>query len=63
MARAKHYCADCETHFGGPPNNITPEEHANTAHNGGMFRGVRNGNYEDWKRKQQFRQDKIFSDD
>jgi hypothetical protein len=63
MARAKHYCADCDSHFGGSPNNITPEEHANIAHNSGMFRGVQNGNYKDWKRKQQFRRDKIFSDD
>lgn len=55
MSRAKHYCADCDTHFGGDPNNITPEEHANIEHNGGMFRGIKDGNYRDWKRQKQFR--------
>jgi len=51
MAEANHYCADCDTHFGGPPNYVTPEEHADIAHNGGVFRGVRNGNYRDYERK------------
>lgn len=55
MARAKHYCATCDTHFGSDPNNVTPEEHANIEHDGGMFRGVKNGNYKDWKRKQNHR--------
>lgn len=51
MAQAKHYCADCDTHFGGPPNNISPAEHADVAHGGGMFRGIENGNYKSWERK------------
>lgn len=51
MAEANHYCADCDTHFGGPPNHMTPEEHADFTHGGGMFRGVRNGNYRDYERK------------
>lgn len=55
MARANHYCADCDTHFGGPPNYVTPEEHADIAHDGGLFRGIRNGNYKDWQRREQFR--------
>lgn len=54
MARAKHYCADCDTHFGGPPNYVTPQEHADIAHDGGVFRGIENGNYEDWQRREQF---------
>ena len=55
MAQASHYCRDCDTHFGGPPNNITPEEHAEIAHDGGIFRGIRNGNYKDWNRKKEHR--------
>lgn len=51
MAIAKHYCACCDTHFGGPPNNITPEEHADIAHDSGVFKGIENGNKKDWERK------------
>lgn len=54
MARSKHYCADCDTHFGGPPNNVTPEQHAEVAHDGGIFRGIKDGNYKDWNRKQDY---------
>jgi len=55
MPHADHYCADCDTHFGGPPNNMTPEEHADVAHDGGLFRGIEDGDYEDWERKEQYR--------
>lgn len=55
MAQSKHYCADCETHFGGPPNYVTPEEHADHRHNGGLFRGVKNGNFRDWNRVERYR--------
>jgi hypothetical protein len=55
MAQSKHYCADCETHFGGPPNYVTPEEHADHRHNGGLFRGVKNGNFRDWNRMERYR--------
>jgi hypothetical protein len=48
MARSQHYCADCNTHFGGPPENITPKEHADLKHNGGLFRGVKNGDFRDF---------------
>lgn len=51
MAKAKHYCAECQTHFGGPPNYISPEEHANIEHDGGIFRGIKDGNFRDWKRR------------
>lgn len=54
MPKSRHYCADCDTHFGGPPDNITPEEHAEIEHNGGIFRGVEDGNYKDWKRKENY---------
>lgn len=50
MAEAKHYCADCDTHYGGPPNYINPEEHGDIAHGGGVFRGVSNGDYRDYER-------------
>lgn len=36
MARATHYCITCETHIGGPPNDISPEEHIEIAHDGGL---------------------------
>lgn len=52
MAKSKHYCADCDTHFGGSPNHITPEEHANIEHEGGFFRGIKDGNWEDWEKRQ-----------
>lgn len=55
MAEAKHYCATCDTHFGGPPNYISPEEHANIAHEGGVFRGIENADWKDWERRQDFR--------
>ena len=48
MAESKHCCAECDTHFGGPPNDVTPEEHAEIAHEGGLFLGVKNGNWKDW---------------
>jgi hypothetical protein len=44
--KAKHYCADCETHF-----RASMEQHANTYHNGGVFRGVENGDWRDYERK------------
>lgn len=46
MAEADHYCADCDTHF-----NASPEQHAETYHDGGIFRGVRNGNYRSYERR------------
>jgi len=52
MAKAKHYCASCDTHFGGPPNNITPQEHADIAHDSGIFKGIKNGTKKDWDRRQ-----------
>jgi hypothetical protein len=51
MTRAQHYCADCDTHFGGEPNCVTPEKHADIAHGGGMFKGVVDGDWRDWERK------------
>lgn len=51
MAKSKHYCATCDTHFGGSPNYITPKEHADIAHDGGLCRGIKNGDWRDWKRK------------
>jgi len=50
MAKANHYCAECDTHF-----RATVEQHANTYHNGGVFRGITDGNWRDWERKQQYR--------
>lgn len=38
MAEAQWYCAECETFGGGPPNNMTPEEHIEFAHDGGLAR-------------------------
>lgn len=51
MVESKHYCADCQTHFGGSPNYVTPEEHADIAHGGGWFRGIANGDFRDWTRR------------
>lgn len=34
MAKAAWYCHDCETHGGGPPNNMTMAEHVDYAHDG-----------------------------
>lgn len=50
MAEANYYCATCDTHFGGPPNNVTIEEHIEHAHDGGMARVIE-GTWRDWKRK------------
>lgn len=44
--RAKHYCADCDTHY-----RATPRQHADTYHNGGFFSGVTDGNYKDYRRR------------
>lgn len=38
MARAEWYCVDCDTFGGGPPNNQSPEEHIDEAHDGGIAR-------------------------
>lgn len=53
MASSEHYCAICDTHFGGPPNNISPKEHASIEHDG-IFQGIENGSYKDWNRKEDF---------
>jgi hypothetical protein len=53
MAESNHYCAECG-HFGGPPNNISPEEHAEIEHDGGLFQGIEDGTKEDFERKQAF---------
>lgn len=34
--RAVWYCHDCETHGGGPPNHMSPQEHIDYAHDGYM---------------------------
>jgi len=57
MAEANHYCADCGTHF-----RADPETHARVEHDGGFFRGVIDGNYKDWQRKQQHREDIVDGD-
>jgi hypothetical protein len=46
MAEAKHYCADCQTHF-----RSSIEQHARTYHDGGLFNGVEDGDYKSYKRK------------
>lgn len=51
MAESRHYCAECDTHFGGPPNHMTPEEHADYAHDGGVFRGVAGGDWQSYARR------------
>ena len=38
-----HYCADCDTHF-----RASIEQHAETYHDSGLFRGVQNGDYTDY---------------
>ncbi|WP_200531577.1 MULTISPECIES: hypothetical protein [unclassified Halorubrum] len=48
--RAKHYCADCGWHF-----RVDPAVHADLEHDGGLFRGVVNGNFRDYERRQRFR--------
>lgn len=45
MARAQHYYIDCETHFGGPPNHVTPTEHVDIAHDCGIAQIVVDGNW------------------
>jgi hypothetical protein len=36
MVEASWYCYDCDTFGGGPPNNMTMEEHIDYAHDGGI---------------------------
>lgn len=36
MAEAEWYCHECETHGGGSPNFMTPAEHIDVAHDGGI---------------------------
>jgi hypothetical protein len=50
MAEANHYCASCDTHF-----RADLEQHAEIYHDGGVFRGIEQGNYQDYKRLQQHR--------
>jgi len=45
-----HYCADCDTHF-----RASIDQHAETYHDDGLFRGVQNGDYEDYERQEQHR--------
>lgn len=52
--RAKHYCDDCGFHF-----NADPEQHAETYHGGGLFRGITNGNWRDWNRRQRHRKNNL----
>lgn len=54
MNEAQWYCADCETHGGGPPNYQTMEEHVEQAHDGVAARMIE-GNWRDWERRQDFR--------
>jgi hypothetical protein len=46
MAEAKHYCAECDTHF-----RVDPQEHADLEHDGYLFHGIENGDFRDYKRK------------
>lgn len=55
MAEARHYCVECDTHFGGRPNYVSPEEHIDIAHEGCAARIVEDGDFRDWQRKEQFR--------
>jgi len=50
MAVADHYCASCDTHY-----RADPEQHAETYHDGGIFRGIENGNWRDYERREQYR--------
>jgi len=54
MAQANHYCRSCDTHF-----RASPEQHAETYHDGGVFQGVTDGNWKDWERKEQYRRSEI----
>lgn len=44
--RAENYCADCNTHY-----NASPEQHAETYHNNGLFNGITGGNFRDYQRR------------
>lgn len=46
MPEAKHYCRDCDTHF-----NASIDKHSEVYHEGGVFRGLRNGNFRDYERR------------
>ena len=59
MAKSTWYCADCETHGGGPPCEITFQEHIDIAHDGAIARGVAKGDYRDYQRKENFRVENI----
>lgn len=48
--KSDHYCADCKTHF-----TASLEQHAKTYHDGGIFRGIENGDYKDYQRQQKFK--------
>ena len=54
MARARHYCRDCQTHF-----RVSPRQHADTAHQGGLFRGIVDGTWRDWRRRQHHYRDPL----
>lgn len=43
--RAKHYCFDCGFHF-----RASIEQHSETYHDGGIFRGVKDGNWKDYNK-------------
>jgi len=49
MAESNHYCSDCDTHL-----RCDMETHADVAHDGGLFRGIENGDYKDYQRRKQF---------
>lgn len=38
MATANWYCHECETFGGGMPNEMTPTEHIDFAHDGGIVK-------------------------
>lgn len=50
MAESKHYCKSCDTHL-----LCDMETHSEVAHDGGMFRGIEDGDYKDYERREQFR--------
>jgi len=45
MAEANHYCATCDTHF-----RASIEQHAETYHDDGIFRGIEDGTFQDYLR-------------
>lgn len=49
MPEGKNYCADCGFHF-----RDSIESHADTYHNGAIFRGVEDGNYKDYQEQRGF---------